>query len=108
MIEEITLGAGAECTSIQQVVTVHYKGTFPDGKTFDSSYERGEPATFRLSQLIEGWQKGIPGMKVGGKRRLTVPYDLGYGAHDVKDDDGNVVIPGKSTLVFEIELLGVR
>ena len=102
VIEDITVGSGPEAQP-GGTVKIHYKGTLPDGTEFDSSYERGQPATFSLTQLIKGWQEGIPGMKVGGKRRLTIPPALGYGARGVPG-----VIPGNATLQFEIELLGVR
>jgi FKBP-type peptidyl-prolyl cis-trans isomerase len=67
-----------------------------------------DPVTFPLSDLIQGWQIGIPGMKVGGIRRLTIPYQLAYGERDIPGEDGQVQIPGKSTLVFAIELKGVK
>lgn len=106
IIEDLTVGQGKECPP-GATVKIHYKGTLTSGAEFDSSYSRGEPAEFSLRQLIPGWQEGIPGMRVGGKRKLTIPHSLGYGERDVKDG-GRVIIPGKSTLVFEIELLGVR
>lgn len=82
------------------MVTIHYTGWTTDGKIFDSSVTRGEPATFPLGDLIKGWQEGIPGMKDGGVRRLMIPSDLGYGDRGSPPD-----IPGKATLVFEIELI---
>jgi peptidylprolyl isomerase len=102
IIEDLAVGAGKEAPA-GGTVKIHYRGTLVDGQQFDSSYERGEPATFGLKQLIQGWQEGIPGMKVGGKRRLTVPPALGYGKRGVPG-----VIPANATLVFEIELLDVK
>jgi len=99
----MTVGAGKECTSINQRVNVHYRGTLLSGKEFDSSYKRGEPIEFTLADLIVGWQHGIPGMKVGGKRKLTIPWQMAYG-----ERGSPPTIPPKSDLVFEIELLGVR
>lgn len=85
-------------------VTVDYIGTLTDGTVFDNSYESGKPITFRIGagEVIKGWDQGVPGMRVGGKRRLTVPPELGYGSQATGS------IPANSTLVFEIELLSVR
>ena len=97
--EDLALGTGPEVTS-SAVVMAHYRGTLKaDGTEFDSSFKRGEPAIFPLKGLIEGWQDGIPGMKVGGKRRLTIPYTKAYG------EAGRGPIPAKADLVFEIEIL---
>ena len=87
-----------------QTVSVHYTGTFTDGKKFDSSLDRGKPFKFPLGmrKVIAGWDEGVATMKVGGKRKLVVPPSLGYGP----DDYGP--IPGKSTLLFDVELLGVE
>ncbi len=86
------------------LVTVHYTGRFVDGRVFDSSIARGEPFQFILGtgQVIAGWDQGIIGMRVGGKRELSIPPELGYG----KNDYGP--IPGNSTLIFDIELLKVQ
>ncbi|HKX73230.1 MAG TPA: FKBP-type peptidyl-prolyl cis-trans isomerase [Candidatus Saccharimonadales bacterium] len=94
-------GTGVEVKP-SDVVRVHYKGTFAkDGTKFDSSYDRGEPATFAVAEVIEGWQKGIPGMKVGGERRLVIPAAMAYG------ETGNRGIPPNTDLVFEVELLAI-
>lgn len=85
-------------------VTVHYTGTFTDGTIFDSSIDRGEPFTFTLGEgnVIQGWELGVVGMKVGEKRKLTIPSSLAYGSEDYNG------IPGGSTLIFEIELLSIN
>ncbi len=97
------MGGGEEAISGSKV-TVHYTGTFLDGREFDSSRSRG-PFTFQLGagRVIKGWDMGVAGMKVGGKRNLTIPSDLGYGSRGA----GNA-IPPNSTLRFEVELLGVE
>jgi FKBP-type peptidyl-prolyl cis-trans isomerase FkpA len=101
MTDEV-VGTGAEVKEGDSI-TVHYKGTLAQsGIKFDSSYDRGEPITFSLSGVIVGWQKGIPGMKVGGKRRLLIPSSMGYGAQG-----SGSTIPPNSDLVFEVELLGI-
>lgn len=102
VIEDEVIGTGEECPA-GAIVRVHYRGTLMDGTEFDSSYKRGQPIEFPLPNLIKGWQDGIPGMKVGGKRKLTVPYAMGYGERGAPPS-----IPPKADLLFEIELLGVR
>lgn len=102
VIEDVTVGTGEEAIA-HDTVTIHYRGELMDGTEFDSSHKRGKPATFPLDNLIKGWQEGIPGMKVGGKRRLTIPPELGYGARGSPP-----VIPPNATLVFEIELFGTK
>ena len=88
-----------------QTVTVHYTGTLENGKKFESSLDRGQPADFRLGvgAVIKGWDEGLMTMKVGGKRRLTVPSNLGYGPMGRPPN-----IPGNSTLIFDVELLDVK
>src|SRR6476469_5176227 len=103
VIEEIAEGTGAVAATGQKV-RVHYTGWLTDGKKFDSSLDRGQPFAFQLGrgQVIKGWDQGVAGMKVGGKRKLTVPPELGYGARGFPG-----AIPPNSTLVFEVELVGV-
>ncbi|MDP3403019.1 MAG: FKBP-type peptidyl-prolyl cis-trans isomerase [bacterium] len=103
MIADIVVGTGAEATK-GSTVTVNYTGALPDGTVFDSSVGRG-PFTFGLGagQVIRGWDEGVAGMKVGGKRRLVIPADMAYGNQAVGD-----VIPANATLLFEVELLGVQ
>ena len=84
-------------------VKVHYKGTLPDGKEFDSSYKRGQPAEFPLNRVIKCWTEGVQRMKVGGKAKLVCPSAIAYGEQGVRG-----LIPPNSTLLFEIELLGIR
>jgi FKBP-type peptidyl-prolyl cis-trans isomerase len=98
--EVLTEGTGDKPSATDQV-KVNYKGTFVDGKTFDSSYDRGEPVTFPLNGVIPGWTEGVGLMSVGSKYRFVIPFNLAYG------ERGNQAIPGKSTLVFEVELLEI-
>ena len=104
VIEDIKEGAGAEATNGSRV-SVHYTGTLTDGKKFDSSHDRGTPLQFELGagQVIKGWDQGVLGMKVGGKRKLTIPSDLAYGDRGI----ANVIPPG-ATLIFEVELMDVN
>ena len=114
-VEDLVIGDGLECQSPSEIVTIHYRGMLLDGRVFDSGYERGAPIVARLDSLIPGWQQGMPGMRIGGKRRLTVPHDLAYsGMAAVQAVDagrssgaGKILIPPESTLVFEIELLAI-
>lgn len=95
-------GKGKTPTAADQV-RVHYKGTLIDGTQFDSSYDRGQPATFGVSDVIRGWTEGLQLMKVGSKYQLVIPANLGYGARQAPGG----AIPANSTLVFEVELLDV-
>jgi FKBP-type peptidyl-prolyl cis-trans isomerase len=102
-IEEMTVGTGPEAKSGQKV-SVHYTGWLTNGSKFDSSVDRGKPFQFQLGagQVIAGWDQGVSGMRVGGRRKLTIPPHLGYGARGFPG-----AIPPNSVLVFEVELLGV-
>jgi FKBP-type peptidyl-prolyl cis-trans isomerase FkpA len=95
-------GAGAS-PSATDVVKVHYRGTFPDGREFDSSFKRNAPAEFPLNRVIPCWTEGVQKMKVGGKAKLTCPSAIAYGARGTPGGP----IPPNATLVFEIELLGI-
>jgi FKBP-type peptidyl-prolyl cis-trans isomerase FklB len=100
--EVITAGDGAKPLATDQV-TVHYKGTLIDGKVFDSSYDRGQPATFGLNQVIAGWTEGVQLMSVGAKYKFYIPYALGYGERGAGAD-----IPPYAALVFEVELMKIN
>ena len=102
-IEELVVGSGAAAAPGQKV-SVHYTGWLTSGAKFDSSKDRGDPFIFPLGKghVIKGWDEGVQGMKVGGKRELTIPPALGYGARGAGG-----VIPPNATLVFEVELLAV-
>ncbi len=101
-VEDVTVGTGEQAMP-GQTVAVHYVGTLEDGTKFDSSRDRGEPFTFTLGagQVIQGWDQGVAGMRVGGVRTLTIPAELGYGDRAVGP------IPANSTLFFEVELLAI-
>lgn len=103
VIQDEVIGTGAEATN-GSLVSVHYTGTLTNGQKFDSSRDRGVPFEFVLGNgsVIPGWEQGIMGMKVGGKRVLIIPPQLAYGAQAI----GNI-IPANSTLVFEVELVAV-
>ena len=98
------VGTGDEAVA-GKTVNVHYTGWLENGKKFDSSVDRGQPFSFPLGagRVIKGWDEGVQGMKVGGKRKLTIPSDLGYGSRGAGG-----VIPPNATLIFDVELLGVR
>jgi peptidylprolyl isomerase len=105
VIDDLIVGDGPEATPGQQV-SVHYVGVaHSDGKEFDSSYSRNTPFSFGLGagQVIQGWDKGVAGMRVGGRRQLTIPAKMAYGDRGA----GGVIKPGE-TLVFVVDLLGVR
>lgn len=85
-------------------VRVHYRGTFPDGREFDSSLKRGQPAEFPLNRVIKCWTEGVQKLKVGGKAKLTCPPELAYGERGA----GGGAIPPNATLQFEVELLGIK
>ena len=102
--QELKAGDGAEAKA-GMTVDVHYTGWLLDGTKFDSSVDRGKPFSFHLGagEVIRGWDEGVAGMKVGGKRKLRIPADLGYGARGAGG-----LIPGNATLIFDVELLSVR
>lgn len=104
-VEDVKVGDGARADS-GDVVTVQYTGWLPSGKKFDSSRDRARPFEFALGygQVISGWDQGVVGMRVGGERRLVIPPALGYGTRPA----GNGVIPAMSTLIFDVELVGVQ
>lgn len=103
-IEELKVGTGAEATA-GKVIKAHYTGWLTDGKKFDSSLDRGQPIEFPLGagRVIQGWDQGLVGMKVGGKRKLTIPGNMAYGP-----EGRPPVIPPNATLIFEVELMGVN
>jgi FKBP-type peptidyl-prolyl cis-trans isomerase len=102
--QDVTPGQGTEATA-GHAVTVHYTGWLPDGKKFDSSRDHGQPFTFTLGggQVIAGWDQGVAGMRVGGRRKLVLPPDLAYGEAGAPPD-----IPPGATLVFDVEVLDVK
>lgn len=102
-VEDVATGEGEPATA-GQTVSVHYTGWLPDGTQFDSSHDRGEPIVFTLGagEVIEGWDQGVSGMRVGGRRKLVIPPALGYGA-----EGAGGVIPPDATLVFDVELMEV-
>lgn len=98
----ISVGEGSDHPSTSDTVKVHYHGTLINGQVFDSSIDRGEPISFKLSQVIKGWTEGVQLMVVGEKRRLFIPADLAYG-----DGSAGIITPG-STLIFDVELLAIN
>ncbi|MBX4206154.1 FKBP-type peptidyl-prolyl cis-trans isomerase [Candidatus Microgenomates bacterium] len=103
-IDDIKIGTGAEAVDGKKI-TVHYTGTLTNGTKFDSSLDRGVPFSFTLGagEVIQGWDEGVKGMKIGGKRKLTIPAAMGYGAQGAPP-----VIPPNATLIFDVELLKVE
>lgn len=103
-IEDLAPGDGPEAKD-GDTVEMHYRGTFPDGRQFDSSYDRGQTFSFRLGagQVIKGFDMMVLGMRPGGKRKATIPPDYGYGARGAGS-----AIPPNATLVFEVELVSIR
>lgn len=103
IIDDVVLGSGVEAT-VDDTVTVHYVGTLQNGQQFDNSYTRGESFSFTLGEnrVIEGWETGVLGMKVGGERILVIPPEMAYGSKNVGP------IPANSTLVFAISLLAIN
>jgi FKBP-type peptidyl-prolyl cis-trans isomerase len=104
LIKEDQIQGGGEMAVAGDTVTVHYVGVFPDGKVFDSSLDRNVPITFTLGvgQVIKGWDEGLVGMREGGRRRLVIPPQLGYG------ESGYATIPPNATLIFDVELIKVE
>ena len=100
--QSLTEGKGAS-PKATDIVRVHYKGTFPDGKEFDSSHKRGQPTEFPLNRVIKCWTEGVQRMKVGGKAKLTCPPSLAYG-----EKGAGGVIPPNATLQFEVELISIK
>ena len=103
-IEDLQKGTGTEVKD-GDTVLMHYTGWLEDGTKFDSSHDRDQPFETKIGvgYVIKGWDQGIPGMKVGGKRKLTIPHELGYGKYGVEPD-----IPGFATLIFDVELLKIN
>lgn len=104
IIQDEVIGTGAEATAGKKI-TVNYAGTLTNGTKFDSSYDRGTPFSFTLGagEVIQGWDQGFAGMKIGGKRKLTIPSSMAYGDNGIPG-----AIPGGATLIFEVELLKVE
>jgi FKBP-type peptidyl-prolyl cis-trans isomerase len=104
VIEDLRIGDGPVCNDPNAGIKVRFKAMLKDGTVFEQTAP-GESRDFRLKWTIRGWQDGVPGMRVGGLRRLHVPWSLGYGDREIRA--GHVVIPPRSDLVFEVELVGL-
>jgi len=104
-VETVKAGNGSTYPKPGQTVEVHYTGTLPDGKKFDSSRDRGKPFTFKIGkgEVIKGWDEGVAKMSVGQRAKLTISPDFGYGAKGVPG-----VIPANSTLIFDVELISIK
>ena len=104
-VQDLVVGSGAEAKK-GDIVSAHYVGTLSNGQKFDSSYDHGQPFSFALGggMVIQGWDLGLVGMKVGGKRKLIIPPDLGYGDRNI----GEGLIPPNSTLFFDVELMAAQ
>ena len=100
--EVLKMGNGPKPT-LADNVTVHYRGELTNGTVFDSSYDRGEPATFPLGRVVQGWQEGVQLMPLGSTFRFEIPPDLGYGSRGA-----GAAIPPNATLIFQVELLGIN
>ncbi|MBI4244285.1 MAG: FKBP-type peptidyl-prolyl cis-trans isomerase [Planctomycetes bacterium] len=106
--KDLVIGKGIS-PSLGDTVITHYAGWLENGTKFDSSYDRGEPASFELGRVIQGWNEGLSTMKAGGKRKLIIPPNLAYGKQGVRHPQtGEVIIPSDATLTFEVELLDVK
>lgn len=103
----LTRGSGPK-PKLTDTVKVHYRGTLTNGTEFDNSYKRGEPISFPLNRVIAGWSEGVQLMNVGSKYRFFIPSRLAYGDPGVKDQLGNEIIPGKATLIFDVDLLAIE
>lgn len=101
MYKMIKKGEGDRSPNVRSVITVHYKGTLINGREFDNSWKRGCPEAFRLGELVDGWKIALQQMHIGDRYMIYIPYEYGYGSHKCGE------IPAFSTLIFEVELLGI-